>query len=210
MTRALAELVLPRLPKGRRALVALAGAPGSGKSTLADRLARALTAAGRRAQVVPMDGFHLDNRLLDARDLRARKGAPDTFDLQGLSHLVARLRQDPQVIYPLFDRARDLAVAGAGEVAAECDTVVLEGNYLLFDQPGWRDLRAFWDVAIRLNVADAELRRRLVQRWLDHGLTKQDATARADANDMVNARLLAEHALPADLDWPLQGRQAGK
>lgn len=204
MTYALAELVLPRLPHGRRALVALAGAPGSGKSTLADRLASALTAAGRQAQVVPMDGFHLDNRVLDARGLRARKGAPETFDLAGLRHLAERLIAERHVVYPLFDRARDLAVAGAGEIPQACDTVVLEGNYLLFDQPGWRDLRPLWDVAIRLDVAEAELRRRLVQRWLDHGLPQRDAEARADGNDMVNARLLVENALPADLNWPPQ------
>lgn len=204
MTHALAEMVLPRLPQGRRALVALAGAPGSGKSTLADRLASALTAAGRQAQVVPMDGFHLDNRVLDARGLRARKGAPETFDLAGLRHLSERLVAESHVVYPLFDRARDLAVAGAGEVTQACDTVVLEGNYLLFDQPGWRDLRPLWDVAIRLDVSEAELRRRLVQRWVDHGLTQQDAEARADGNDMVNARLLVENALPADLIWPPQ------
>ena len=204
MTHALAEMVLPRLPQGRRALVALAGAPGSGKSTLADRLASALMAAGRQAQVVPMDGFHLDNRVLDARGLRARKGAPETFDLAGLRHLSERLVAESHVVYPLFDRARDLAVAGAGEVTQACDTVVLEGNYLLFDQPGWSDLRPLWDVSIRLDVSEAELRRRLVRRWVDHGLTQQDAEARADGNDMVNARLLVENALPADLIWPPQ------
>ena len=202
MTRALAEQVLPRLPKGRRGLVALAGAPGSGKSTLAARLAKALTAAGRRALVVPMDGFHLDNRLLDARGLRARKGAPETFDLAGWHHLVMRLRSAPNVIYPLFDRARDLAVAGAGEVGRDCDTVVLEGNYLLFDAEGWRELAPQWDVAVRLDVPEPELRRRLVQRWLDFGLSQDEAAARADGNDMANARLLADHALPADLIWP--------
>lgn len=202
MTRALAEQVLPRLPTGRRGLVALAGAPGSGKSTLAARLAKSLTAAGRQAQVVPMDGFHLDNRLLDTHGLRPRKGAPETFDLQGFQHLIARFAREPNVIFPLFDRTQDLAVAGAGEVIAACDTVVVEGNYLLLDQPGWRDLARHWDVAIRIHVPRAELRRRLVRRWLDHGLPRDASEARADGNDMENARLLSQHALPADINWP--------
>lgn len=204
MSRALASAVLPRLPQGRRALVAIAGAPGSGKSTLAEALAQALELEGRRVQVVPMDGFHLDNRLLEVKGLLHKKGAPETFDLPGFAALLTRLRAGGAVVCPLFDRSRDVAMAGALEVSEACDAVILEGNYLLFDQPGWRDLAPVWDLSIRLQVPQPELRQRLVQRWIDHGLSQNKAEARADGNDMLNARLVADHALPADLNWPAQ------
>ncbi len=45
----------------------------------------------------------------------------------------------------------------------------------------------------------AELRARLVQRWLDQGLAPAEAEARADGNDLRNARLITERALPADI-----------
>jgi pantothenate kinase len=191
----LAATILAAPRAGRRRLVALAGAPASGKSTVAEALAELLRQAGCGTQVVPMDGFHLDNRILSARGILDRKGAPDSFDAAGLAHLCRRLAQDDEVVYPLFDRVRDLSVAGAGHVAAGCDTVIVEGNYLLFDTDNWRPLAENWDVAIRLDVATQELRQRLVNRWLDHGLDAQQAVARAEGNDLKNADLIEQHRL---------------
>lgn len=184
---------------GHRRVIALAGAPASGKSTLADKLAAALTEAGSLSQVVPMDGFHLDNQILITRGLLDRKGAPDTFDACGLAALILRLKSEPEVIYPTFDRAKDCAIAGSGEVQQDCDTVIVEGNYLLYDAPVWRNLMPFWDLSVRLDVAEKQLQERLIRRWLGFGLSRQDAEIRAEQNDLRNARLIAEHSLPADV-----------
>ena len=76
-----------------RMMVALAGAPGSGKSTLAERLAARLNeVVPDSAAVLAMDGYHFDDRVLEACGSRARKGAPDTFDVAGLHHMLARLK----------------------------------------------------------------------------------------------------------------------
>ena len=73
-----------------RRIVAVAGAPGSGKSSFAERLRDRLD--GRvAAQVLAMDGFHYDDLVLEARGHRARKGAPHTFDVDGLAATLARL-----------------------------------------------------------------------------------------------------------------------
>ena len=187
------------LPEGKRQIIALAGPPASGKSTRAEALACELTAAGRLAAVVPMDGFHLDNRVLDARGLRARKGAPNTFDLRGFARLVADLATASEVIYPVFDRDRDLAIAGAGVLPEQCDLVVVEGNYLLYDAPGWRDLARFWTISAYLDVPLACLHDRLTDRWIAHGLSAEDARARAEGNDLANAALVQGNRLDADL-----------
>ncbi|QDC07855.1 nucleoside/nucleotide kinase family protein [Oceanicola sp. D3] len=202
---ALQEAVLATPKAGRRRVVALAGAPASGKSTLADALCTSLKEAGERAQVVPMDGFHLHNPILVERGLLARKGAPETFDAPGFLHLVQRLRDEAEVAFPLFDRARDIAIAGAGLVDEACDTVIVEGNYLLFDRPVWRDLRPHWDLAVRIDVEIATLRERLVARWHDYGLSGPEATARAEGNDLANAQLVAEAMLPADITVTTSG-----
>lgn len=181
------------LPPGRR-LVAIAGAPGSGKSTLAESLVAQLP----QAALVPMDGFHLDNRILDARGLRARKGAPETFDAAGFVSLIHRLRAEDEVFVPVFDRSRDLAIAGAGRVGHETPLVVVEGNYLLLDAPIWRDLRALFDLTVRLDVPRAELHRRLTARW--QGLGKDAATIAAHLeNDLANADRVLAGSLDADL-----------
>lgn len=196
---AVADRVHDLLDGRPRLLVALAGAPGSGKSTLAAEVARRLNAQRIPTEVVPMDGFHLDNAVLDARGLRARKGAPETFDAAGFLHLIGRLRAGGEVIAPLFDRSRDLAIAGAQVVPAAARVVLCEGNYLLFDEDPWRGLAPLWDLSVRLDVALPELRQRLIQRWLDHGLSGAAATRRAEMNDIPNAARVAARALPAQV-----------
>lgn len=196
---ALAAAALPVRRSRPRVLVALAGAPGSGKSTLAEALARRLRLGHGAAEVVALDGFLLDNAVLDARGLLGRKGAPETLDAAGFIALVHRLRAGQEVVFPLFDRARDLALAGARVVPADCPFVILEGDYLLFDEPPWASLAPLWDVPAWLDVPLPELRARLIQRWLDHGLSRAAATRRAETNDLPNARRVIAAALPARL-----------
>lgn len=196
---ALLEKVLAAPRSGKRRLVALAGPPASGKSTLAETLCEKLNAAGCKTQVVPMDGFHLDNSILIERGLLPRKGAPETFDAEGFASLIARIKNTSEVFYPTFDRTRDIAVAGTGFVPEDCDTVVVEGNYLLFDAPVWRDLYDLWDIRIQLDVPLQVLEERLIARWLAHGLSPEKANERALANDIPNARRVLAHALSPDI-----------
>ncbi|MFS4580848.1 nucleoside/nucleotide kinase family protein [Phaeobacter sp. C3_T13_0] len=202
----LADLVaavqaLPIADGRSRRLVAVAGAPGSGKSTLAELLVQALCANGSSAAVVPMDGFHLDNRLLSEMNLLARKGAPESFDAAGFQRLVAAIAIEEEVVYPLFDRAQDMAIAGAARLHAGVEIAVIEGNYLMFDAPGWRDLAALWDLSMQIDVPREELRARLVARWQAYGLSDVEAEARAEGNDMANVDRVAAAALPADVIW---------
>lgn len=185
-----------------RWLVAITGPPASGKSTLAEAIVELL---GRRAALVPMDGFHLDNRVLDARGTTIRKGAPETFDADGFVATVQRLRDGGEVVVPLFDRARDLAIAGASVIPNEADRVILEGNYLLFGEPPWSKLSALWDLSIRLDVGRETLRDRLIKRWRRHGLSPSEAERRTDGNDLANADRIAECALPADVFVDVSG-----
>ncbi|MFA3916540.1 nucleoside/nucleotide kinase family protein [Ruegeria hyattellae] len=195
----LIDTILAASRAGRRRLVALAGAPASGKSTLAEALAEGLNARGCNTKVVPMDGFHLHNPTLIERGLLDRKGAPATFDVMGFAHLVARLQDEDEVFYPTFDRTRDIAIAGGGLIGPLCDTIIVEGNYLLFDAPQWRDLSKHWDLSVRLDVPLETLEKRLIDRWLDHGLSEEDATTRATRNDIANARSIAGAMLAADV-----------
>ena len=196
---ALLDPILAAPQNGKRKLVALVGPPASGKTTLARALAGHLTGAGCTTSVVPMDGFHLDNRILSRLGLLERKGAPDTFDVEGLLRLCQALRDADRVFFPTFDRDEDFARAGAGMINRDSDCVVVEGNYLLFDAPLWKNLARLWDVSVRLEVPFEVLQHRLVQRWVDFGLSEGQAERRTTGNDMVNARLILEHALPTSI-----------
>ncbi len=183
-------------PRRRRLLVAIAGPPTSGKSTLAEALAARL---GPAAAVVPMDGFHLDNALLDARGLRRRKGSPPSFDGAGFVQAVRRLAAEPEVILPVFDRRRDLAVAGARAVGPQTRIALVEGNYLLLDQPPWNGLAPLWDLTVFLQVSLDEVERHSLARWYDHGWPEAKARAHVAGNDLPNARLVLTRSRPADL-----------
>lgn len=199
----LAQVMALPQENGRR-LVAVAGPPGSGKSAFAADLVAGLRAGGRLAALVPMDGFHLDNRVLAARGLLSRKGAPETFDAAGIAAAVARLATEDEVVLPVFDRAADLAMAGAVVVGPEHEIAVVEGNYLCLDEPAWRGLARSWDLSIYLEVPESILRARLVQRWLDHGLDPAAAARRAEGNDMVNVRRVSRGTRIVDVVLPVE------
>ena len=199
---------LLRLPTGGgRRLVAIAGPPASGKSVLSGALSTALAARGLKTSVIPMDGFHLDNAILSRRNLLARKGAPETFDAPGFIALMQRAKQGGEIYCPLFDRSRDLAVAGASVIDADCDLALVEGNYLLFDEGLWSALADLWDFSIWLDTPPATVRARCIQRWLGHGHSRADAVARAEQNDLRNARRIFAARLPAD--FVLEDRSDG-
>lgn len=180
---------------GQPAVLGLTGSPGAGKSTLAAALA-----AAHGGVVVPLDGFHLADLELTRRGLLRRKGAPETFDALGYLHLLQRVRAgDEEVLAPTFERERDLARAAAIVVAPHHRVVLTEGNYLLLDADPWRRLAGAFDLSVFLDVPPAELERRLVQRWLDHGLAPAQARARARGNDLANARVVLERSRAADL-----------
>ena len=168
-------------------IVAVAGPPGAGKSTIAEELLGLLPRGS--AAIVPMDGFHYDGIVLDAKGLRQRKGAPETFDFEGYEALLARLRlADRDVAVPVFDRSMELSRAAAAIVPRDVKFVLTEGNYLLLDEEPWPRLAPLFDYTIFLDVPREELERRLVQRWLDHGRTPEDGRAWVDQERSAERR----------------------
>lgn len=179
-----------------RVLVGIAGAPGAGKSTLAAALVDRL---GAQAALVPMDGFHLDNAILDARGRRFAKGSPDTFDAAGFEALLLRLKAGGEVIVPVFDRDLDVSRGSARVVPPDAQIIVAEGNYLLLRDAPWDRLRDLWDLTMFLDVPPDELERRLIARWHHYGLSDEAARRRAFDNDVPNARIVIERSVAADI-----------
>ncbi|MCW3158462.1 nucleoside/nucleotide kinase family protein [Micropruina sonneratiae] len=182
--------------RGDRTLLGLVGPPGVGKSTLSAVLADRL---GPAMVVVGMDGFHLANAELLRLGRRDRKGAPDTFDVDGYVALLGRLRRQTAPLYaPRFDRDLEESIGSAVPVEPGVPLVVTEGNYLLHDEGGWDAVRPLLDEVWYLDLDDAERRRRLVHRRLGHGDTLEHAQHWAHTVDEVNAELVRAARSRAD------------
>jgi pantothenate kinase len=202
-TKTLAAEIVRRAAGVERLVVAIAGAPGSGKSTLAETLREGIAEHGASVAVVPMDGFHFDNRVLEARGLLPRKGAPETFDVAGFRHLLGRIvAREPDVAIPVFDRSIEIARAGAAIVPAQTRIILVEGNYLLLDEQPWAGLLPLFDLTVWLDVDVEELERRLIRRWLKHGFAGGAARQKAMSNDIPNARRVTSGSRLADFTLP--------
>lgn len=175
------------------------------------------------AVILPMDGFHFDNAVIEPLGLLPRKGSPATFDVSGFAQLLQRIRTLPckpcepidsgaggesvsiedsgveGIAIPVFDRELDLARAGANVIEQTHGIVLVEGNYLLLQRTPWSQLKEFFDLTVFLQVPSEVLEQRLVQRWLDHGHSDTQARARAEGNDLPNARVVVEESAEADL-----------
>ena len=199
---ALVEAASARAGERKRFILALAGPPGVGKSTLSEALVAEFVRRGHGAAIVPMDGFHLDNAVLEAGGTLARKGAPFTFDTGGYAALLHRLRTEPErnIAIPVFDRALDLSRAAARIITPDHRFLIAEGNYLLLDEPPWAQMLIQFDLTVMLTASLNELRARLVDRWLGHGLNAEQALARALSNDIPNAELVVRRSIKADLE----------
>lgn len=183
--------------RGGRRLLGITGAPGAGKSTLAEQIVAALAPS---AVLAPMDGFHLAQSQLRRLGREERKGAIDTFDGDGFVALVRRLRAaDGDVYAPTFRRDIEEPIAGAIHVAAHVPLVVLEGNYLLAEQPPWDALRGLLDEVWYLDP-DPDVRlERLVARHVAFGRDPEAARVWATGADEVNARLIESTRGRADV-----------
>lgn len=185
-----------------RYLLGITGCPGSGKSTFADRLVETVNQRLEcaAAAVIPMDGFHFRNAVLEARGLRLVKGSPATFDVPGFIDLLRKLRASPpvDVPIPLYDRTRHEPVADATTIGAKVKLIVVEGNYLLLDTAPWDAVRplldAVWFLDMPVELAMARVRKRHIAGGSDEKL----ADEKIAANDQPNAELVIATRSRAD------------
>ena len=192
---ALTEQLISANTSDQRAVVGLAGPPGAGKSWLAEHLVEGLVSRGYSACILPMDGFHLDNSILQARGVLARKGCPATFDVLGFIELVKRAKKSMGDLFvPIFDRRLDRSINAGALIPQDTQFVIVEGNYLFLDQPPWDQLFELFDQRVALTADFETLKSRLIQRWLEHGHTQLEATERAMANDIPNAKTVVENS----------------
>lgn len=198
--------------RNKRILVLLAAPPAAGKSTLVSFLQYL---SGRIPEVTPvtavgMDGFHHRQTYLQSHTVWKEgqqipmtkiKGAPISFDLEALAQRIRMLTQLESCPWPQYDRKLHDPVDNA--VVITGDIVLIEGNYLLLDQPGWRELQKDADYTIRILADPKDVRQRLIDRKAKGCGSLEEAILHVDRSDIPNVRLCMECGLEADMTWKL-------
>lgn len=214
--QAISEIFLPLLEqltqmqreKNRRILAFLAAPPGAGKSTLASFLEK-LSKENENLtelQAIGMDGFHRRQEYLvshstirDGKEIKMVeiKGAPETFDLDLFTDRIRQVLSGGSISWPAYDRHLHNPVENAIQIGS--DIVLLEGNYLLLNEDGWRELKGYSDYSIFISADEKMLRDRLIDRKMKSGNERDKAESFVDFSDMANVRLCLEHSADADL-----------
>lgn len=206
-----------------RFLVAIAGVPGSGKTTTAEAVVQQLNQDPKvHAALLSMDGFHLPRAALDqlpnSTEAYVRRGAPWTFDVVAFLQFVHRLRTwadktplappysaswpaTDAIQAPAFDHQAKDPVDGGITITPDVSIVIVEGNYLLLDEPEWRDLATLVDYRVFVETDLQEARERTAKRHVRAGIerTLEDGYRRVDSNDYLNAISIREKLLEPDL-----------
>jgi len=158
--------------KSHRRIIALAGLPGSGKSTISKPWVKDVNKKiGENSfLVLGMDGFHLTKKELQSFDnpeeALARRGAPYTFDPQGLINKIKELRTAfggktvgwPGFEHDIGDPVNDLITVPSG-----CTLILVEGLYTLYRKDQWLaldnlfDEKWFLDIPIEMSFSGAKM-----------------------------------------------------
>ena len=181
-----------------RILLGIMGKPGSGKSTFTKYLKN--KSNRDLVSIVPMDGFHLSNRILKELGRSDRKGAPDTFDVEGFVALLRRIRSETEsdIYYPVFNRSMEESIAAQGVITPKTRLVIVEGNYLLHDQSGWEQVRELLHETWMIDIDNDKRIARLISRHVSFGRDPESAKLWAKGSDEANANLIQGSAHKAD------------
>jgi pantothenate kinase len=164
------------------------------------------------AVCVSMDGFHYPRVVLDnlpnKQEAYLRRGAPWTFDVNSILSFAWQLREwayrghttkaaadkEYPILAPSFDHAAKDPIADSISIPPGTSIVILEGNYLLFDEPYWRGIPNLMDLRVFVDVDPQIARQRVARRHVEAGIEKnlEDAYMRFDANDALNGELVRQ------------------
>ncbi|KAG9127057.1 hypothetical protein FRC07_000844 [Ceratobasidium sp. 392] len=144
----------------------------------------------------------------DVKEAYDRRGAAFTFDAASYVKFVTALRQSPYsnvsppaqtyLLYaPTFDHALKDPAPNSLAILPSHRIVIIEGLYPFIATPAWRAAAELLDERWLVEVDIPEATRRLVQRHVVTGVTKdlEEAKWRAENNDMPNGQWLLDNIM---------------
>ncbi|EKT55365.1 nucleoside/nucleotide kinase family protein [Providencia burhodogranariea] len=202
---------LHKKSKNQRTIIFLSAPPGTGKSTLTTfweylcQHDEYSTMQLPSIQTLPMDGFHHYNDWLEAHQLKSLKGAPETFDIIKLAKNIKEICQKDGT-WPQYSRKLHNPIEHAITVTAPI--VIIEGNWLLLNDPKWLALQPYCDLSIFIHAPEKLLTQRLIARKVQGGLSLEKAEAFYLSTDGPNVRKVLNESRPADLMLEMDERSS--
>ena len=159
--------------------------------------------------IVPMDGYHYYRsqleKMYNPQHALAKRGAPFTFDSERFVNDIVNLRKSGSGSFPSFDHGKGDPVENDILVEYKRHKIILvEGNYLFLPEQPWSRLldETCFDEAWYVNCPVDEATKRVIDRHVRTGKTKETAELRAYSNDLVNAKLVDANKRFADVMIP--------
>ena len=156
-------------------IIGVAGSVAVGKSTVA-RLLQALLSRWPnhpRVELITTDGFLFPNAVLQARDLMARKGFPESYDLRRLLRFLADVKSgQPRVTAPVYSHLAYDILPDKAQVIRRPDILILEGLNVL--QTGrvnagrgpHQFVSDYFDFSIYIDAEERHIRQWFIDRFL--------------------------------------------
>lgn len=196
----------------RKIIAYLAAPPAAGKTTVAQFLEK-LSRENQfftNIRALGMDGFHYDSEYLkknkiqrDGQEILMNdiKGAPETFDVDAMQLKIREVRQDG-TDWNIYDRITHDVIHNA--MSVEDDIILIEGNYLLLEEPRWTNIRVLADYTVFIKAAPELLTERLISRKMKSGLTREEAESFYRGSDSKNVERVLKNSARANETWELQ------
>ena len=213
------ELFIPLLKKlteiqkkeQRKVMAFVAAPPATGKSTLLQFLEQLSKTREELEEIqsLGMDGFHYPNSYLETHylerkgekiTLKSIKGAPETFDAEGLREKIEEAKRK-ESRWPVYDRRIHDVVEDA--LLVNGNILLVEGNWLLLNEPRWQNLHKLADYTLCIQVAPELLKNRLIQRKIQGGLSEEESVRFYETSDRLNVERIAGHTVPANEEWQM-------
>lgn len=156
-------------------IIGVAGSVAVGKSTTARILKELISRWDSKPEVelVTTDGFLFPNRILAARNLMARKGFPESYDVRSLQRFVAEVKAGkPAVKAPVYSHLTYDIIPGEHLAVDRPDVLIVEGLNVLQPPRRREDGRPgmavsdFFDFSVYVDAHVDDIKRWYIDRFL--------------------------------------------
>jgi pantothenate kinase len=180
-----------------RVVIGIAGASGAGKSVVAVLLQNLAKQAGAPFAVesITIDAYHFPNEFLlshvsEGKPLKQVKGRFDTYDAKALARDLTAFSAGETVSFPIYSRKLHDPVQGGVTLKAREALLIIEGQWLLFDQAGWAEVGPRLDYTIFIDSDPEKARGPVLKRHMAGGRSLEDAARHYELVDASNAALV--------------------